>query len=50
MELTIVIPAYNEEAVIEETLCDIEKKLTLPHQVIVVNDHSRDNTSSRHYS
>lgn len=46
MELTIVIPAYNEETVIEETLRDIEKKLTLPHQVIVVNDHSRDNTSS----
>ncbi|MFZ2643047.1 MAG: glycosyltransferase [Verrucomicrobiia bacterium] len=46
MDLTIVIPAYNEETVIEETLRDIEKKLTLPHQVIVVNDHSRDNTSS----
>ncbi|MCX6898297.1 MAG: glycosyltransferase [Verrucomicrobia bacterium] len=44
MELTIVIPAYNEEAVIEDTLRDIEKKLTLPHQVIVVNDHSRDDT------
>ncbi|MBI5684865.1 MAG: glycosyltransferase [Verrucomicrobia bacterium] len=45
MELTIVIPAYNEEAVIEETLRDIEKRLPIPHQIIVVNDHSRDDTA-----
>ena len=44
MELTIVIPAYNEEAVIEETLRDIETKLAIPHRIIVVNDHSRDRT------
>ena len=44
MEFTIVIPAYNEEAVIEDTLRDIEKKLAIPHQTIVVNDYSRDDT------
>ncbi len=44
MDLTIVIPAYNEEAVIEDTLRDIGRKLAIPHQIIVVNDHSQDHT------
>ncbi|MBI5395001.1 MAG: glycosyltransferase [Verrucomicrobia bacterium] len=45
MDLTVVIPAYNEEAIIEETLRDLERKLTIPHQVLVVNDHSHDRTA-----
>ena len=43
-KIYIVIPARNEEAIIEETLHRIEDELELEHEIIVVNDHSTDRT------
>ncbi|MFQ5911863.1 MAG: glycosyltransferase [Nitrospinota bacterium] len=43
-EITIVIPALNEELNIERTLESLEQMVTLPHRVIVVNDSSDDRT------
>jgi len=45
VKLTIIIPAHNEEESLPFTLENLEKKLQLEHKVIIVNDHSRDNTS-----
>lgn len=48
-ELSIVIPCYNEEKVIQNTLQKIEVFLlqqNLPHEVIVVDDGSTDATVS----
>jgi len=45
--VSAVIPAYNEEAVIEQTVRDIARVLrglTADYEVIVVNDGSHDNT------
>lgn len=43
-KLTVVIPARNEEEVIENTLHDLERRLRLEHKIIVVNDRSADRT------
>jgi len=40
----IVIPAHNEEAFIKQTLESLVTQTLLPKQVVVVNDHSTDNT------
>lgn len=44
MDLTIIIPAHNEEEVILKTLESIKKKVKIPHKIIVVNDCSTDGT------
>lgn len=44
MDLTIIIPAHNEEEVIFKTLESIKKKAKIPHKIIVVNDCSTDGT------
>jgi dolichol-phosphate mannosyltransferase len=47
MKLSIVIPAYNEEESIAETIDQIEEafsKVTIEHEIYVVNDNSKDNT------
>lgn len=47
MKLSIVIPAYNEEGSIEETLRTLYTKLKneqIEHEILVVNDNSKDNT------
>ena len=47
MKLSIVIPAYNEEGSIEETLRTLYAKLQeeqIDHEIVVVNDNSKDNT------
>lgn len=47
MKLSIVIPAYNEEAVIEKTVRafhDELKKEKIGHEILVVNDNSKDKT------
>lgn len=46
MKLTIVIPAHNEEDIIISTLNDLKKKLTVQCNILVVDDHSTDKTSS----
>ena len=43
--LYIVIPALNEEEIIEQTLMRLEAEVGLPHKVIVVDDHSTDGTA-----
>jgi dolichol-phosphate mannosyltransferase len=47
VELSFVIPAYNEEDFIEDTLGtldDIIKDKNLPYEILVVDDGSSDNT------
>lgn len=47
MKLSIVIPAYNEEESIEETIESIVNALTkirIDHEILVINDNSKDNT------
>lgn len=49
MKLSIVIPAYNEEESISETIDSIEtalEKIKIEHEIFVVNDNSKDNTLS----
>jgi dolichol-phosphate mannosyltransferase len=47
MKLSIVIPAYNEEGVIEKTVTAFHEELKkgkIPHEIIVINDNSKDST------
>lgn len=47
MKLSIVIPAYNEEGVIETTVRafhDELKKEKINHEILVINDNSKDST------
>jgi len=47
MKLSIVIPAYNEAESIIETIDSLEsalEKAAIPHEILVVNDNSKDNT------
>ena len=47
MKLSIVIPAYNEEGSIAETLLNLAhvlKRESIAHEILVVNDNSKDNT------
>ncbi len=50
VELSFVIPAYNEEDFIEDTLGTIDeviKDKNLPYEIVVVNDGSRDDTLAK---
>ncbi len=47
MKLSVVIPGHNEEASIRETVLAFHEELRLekiPHEILVVNDNSTDNT------
>lgn len=47
MKLSVVIPAYNEQESITETLQSIYAKLhaaNIPNEILVVNDNSKDGT------
>jgi dolichol-phosphate mannosyltransferase len=47
MILSIILPAYNEEGSIEETLITLYAKLQeekIEHEIIVINDNSNDDT------
>lgn len=47
MLLSVVIPCYNEESVINltyKTLADTLKKDNIEHEIILVNDGSKDRT------
>lgn len=47
MKLSVVIPAYNEEESISETLMSLYTtlvKYSIPHEICVTNDNSKDNT------
>jgi dolichol-phosphate mannosyltransferase len=46
-KLSVVIPAYNEEANIEKTVLSFYQKLIeaqIPHELFVINDNSKDHT------
>lgn len=46
-KLSLVIPAYNEEGCIENTIKafhDELKKEKISHEILVINDNSKDNT------
>ena len=48
MKLSIVIPAYNEEESITETIDQIEEafsQVSIDHEILIVNDNSKDNTA-----
>jgi len=45
MTITLIIPAHNEEGIIASTVKNIEEKLNLDYEIVVVNDHSVDNTA-----
>jgi teichuronic acid biosynthesis glycosyltransferase TuaG len=44
LEISIVIPAYNAEKYIKQTLDSIAKQTVKPYEIIVVNDCSTDKT------
>jgi dolichol-phosphate mannosyltransferase len=44
MKLTIVIPAHNEEESLPKTLHSLQENVDVSHEVIVIDDHSTDNT------
>lgn len=44
MKYSVVIPAHNEQAYIGTLLQSLIHQTVLPHQVVVVNDHSTDDT------
>jgi len=44
MTLSIIVPAYNEEENIEHVIAEIEKTVSLAHETLVINDHSKDTT------
>jgi len=45
MRLAIIVPAHNEEENIVDAIDKIEASLDIPHELIVVNDHSTDATA-----
>jgi dolichol-phosphate mannosyltransferase len=50
MKLSVVIPAYNEEESIGETLRTLHAKLVqegIDHEIVVTNDNSKDGTLAR---
>lgn len=44
MNLSIVVPAHNEQENIADVIEKIEHNIEIPFELIVVNDHSIDNT------
>lgn len=49
MKLSIVIPAHNEEGSIKQTISELHtslKQASISHEILVVNDNSKDQTES----
>lgn len=46
MKIYIVIPAHNEEAFISQTLQSLVEQTFQAHRIVVVDDHSTDQTAS----
>jgi dolichol-phosphate mannosyltransferase len=47
MKLSVVIPAYNEEESLPDTITSLYKCLyanSIPNEILVINDNSKDNT------
>jgi glycosyltransferase involved in cell wall biosynthesis len=43
-DISVVVPVFNGEKFIEETLLSVARQTTLPLEIIVVDDGSQDNT------
>lgn len=43
-DLSVIVPAYNEEAFVAYTIRSLQNQTIQPKQIIVVDDHSSDNT------
>lgn len=43
-EISIIIPARNEEKIIIKTLKELKSKVKTPHELIIINDCSNDGT------
>ena len=48
MNIYIVIPTYNEEAYLNQTLQSLVAQTVRPSKVVVVNDNSTDNTHEKY--
>ncbi len=46
MKLSIIVPAHNEQDNIAEVIKKIEDSVYLEHELIIVNDHSSDDTAN----
>mgnify|MGYP000495323169 CR=1 FL=1 len=49
-KILVIIPAYNEEESIRETIESIEKALNqikIDYEIVVINDNSKDNTEEK---
>lgn len=44
MQLSIIIPVYNEGEVIEKTIQGVEIKVKIPHELLIIYDTDRDTT------
>lgn len=44
IKISAVIPAYNAEKYIEETLISLIRQTYPLHEILVIDDKSRDNT------
>jgi poly-beta-1,6-N-acetyl-D-glucosamine synthase len=44
VDLTIIVPAYNEAACVGNTIASIKKQIVRPKRIIVVDDYSNDGT------
>jgi len=47
VDVTVIVPAYNEAATIAETIHSIQRQTVRPREVIVVDDGSSDDTGAR---
>lgn len=45
MRISIIIPAYNEETLISETLQSLASQTLLPYELLIVDDNSTDRTA-----
>lgn len=49
MKLSVIIPAHNEEGCIRGTVSDLVdtlQKESIPHEILIINDNSKDRTES----
>ena len=45
MKLSVIVPAYNEEENIGSLIDKVERSLKTDFELVIVNDHSSDNTA-----
>ena len=47
MNISVIIPVYNEEKTIQKTVRKIIKQEILIHEIIIVDDNSSDDTKNK---